>query len=96
MSTLTRTHKIILIVFFALDIVVVAGMAVIIITALRNTAKPTPVAVATVTRTTVIQPTWTPTPSYQYTHTDTHTAPNVYTFAHHNTQSTGTYAPGWC
>lgn len=61
MGTLTRTQKIILVVFAILDLAVVAGLAGIIITTMQNTAEPTPVAVLTETKSTVLQPTWTPT-----------------------------------
>ncbi len=61
MGTLTRTQKIILIVFVILDLAVIAGLAGIIITAMRNTAQPTPLAVPAETKSAVKQPTWTPT-----------------------------------
>ena len=61
MSALTRTQKIILIVFVFLDLAIIAGLVGIIITTMRNTTKPTPLTVVTATKTTVVQPTWTPT-----------------------------------
>ena len=61
MGALTRTQKIILIVFVILDIAIIAGLAGIIITTIRNAAKATPAAVATETKSVVVQPTWTPT-----------------------------------
>jgi hypothetical protein len=61
MNNLNRTQKIILIAFVILDLVIIAGLAGIIITTMRNMAKPTPLAVPTETKSVVIQPTWTPT-----------------------------------
>jgi hypothetical protein len=61
MGTLTRTQKIILIVFAVLDIATIAGLAGIIIITARNAANAPPVAVTAEPKTAVIQPTWTPT-----------------------------------
>jgi hypothetical protein len=61
MGSLTRTQKIVLIAFVVLDIAIIAGLAGIIITSVRNAAKPASVVVVTATRSNAVQPTWTPT-----------------------------------
>ena len=62
MRTLSRTQKIILLVLALLNVAVIGGMAVIVITSMRAPAQAPPVPTAAVT-TDVLAATWTPTPT---------------------------------